>query len=85
MNEGDLLSIANKAALHNRTMLDIRDTQATFDRWLLKTYAFEDEAARDLWQSRWHKGVPGLVAEKTGSTSLSCRMSKDRPPQFPAQ
>jgi hypothetical protein len=63
MREGDLLSIANRAALHNRTMLDIKDQQAALDRWLLKTYAFEDEATLNRWQSRWHFAIPGLIAD----------------------
>ncbi|MFD4639757.1 TauD/TfdA family dioxygenase [Lentzea sp. NPDC058436] len=61
--EGDLFTFANQDGLHNRELIEVVDVERSRSRWLLKTYAFRDQAAADRHADRWIDGVPGLVGD----------------------
>ncbi|OLR92652.1 TauD/TfdA family dioxygenase [Actinokineospora bangkokensis] len=61
--EGDLFTFANQDGLHSREHLEITDPELAATRWLLKTYAFRDEAASAAHADRWLGGVPGRVGD----------------------
>ncbi|MFJ8214974.1 TauD/TfdA family dioxygenase [Streptomyces sp. NPDC096033] len=63
IQEGDLLVIANQDGLHSRQMVDIQHFETTRLRWLLKTYAFRDDAAADVHGDIWLDGVRGRVLD----------------------
>lgn len=60
---GDLLTFANQDGLHAREWVEVTDVQQARDRWLLKTYAFRDEAAASRFADRWVGGVRGRVGD----------------------
>jgi L-asparagine oxygenase len=60
---GDLLTFPNQEGLHSRDRIDISDPARARTRWLLKTYAFKDQAAAARFGKRWLDGVPGRVAD----------------------
>ncbi|MEW2300358.1 TauD/TfdA family dioxygenase [Streptomyces sp. NPDC006655] len=59
--DGDLLLFANQDGLHSRDRIEILDADRAATRWLLKTYAFRDQARADSFTGRWKDGVPGLI------------------------
>lgn len=59
----DLLVLANQDGLHSRERVEIHDPVRAKSRWLLKTYAFADDAAADRHAERWIDGVRGRVAD----------------------
>ncbi|KPM52741.1 taurine catabolism dioxygenase TauD [Frankia sp. CcI49] len=61
--ERDLLVFSNQDGLHSREKIDVVDPDQVRSRWLLKTYAFRDVAARDRHRDKWLDGVPGRVAD----------------------
>jgi hypothetical protein len=61
IRDGDLLLFANQTGLHSREKIEVSDTDSVYRRWLLKTYAFRDEAAADRLADRWLGGVRGLI------------------------
>ncbi len=61
--ERDLLVLANQDGLHSREKIDVQDAQSARKRWLLKTYAFRDDAAADQHAAKWLAGVRGRVAD----------------------
>ncbi|MFG1648165.1 TauD/TfdA family dioxygenase [Amycolatopsis sp. NPDC049252] len=61
--EGDLFTFANQDGLHNRELIEVVDIERSRSRWLLKTYAFRDQAAADRHSHRWLDGVPGRVGD----------------------
>lgn len=63
MLKGDVLTFANQHALHNREQIEITDPERALSRWLLKTYAFADQAAADAHRDRWIDGIPGKVGD----------------------
>ncbi|MYW69312.1 taurine catabolism dioxygenase TauD [Streptomyces sp. SID8379] len=63
IQDGDLLVIANQDGLHSRQMIDIQDAGTTRLRWLLKTYAFRDDATADVHANDWLDGVRGRVRD----------------------
>ncbi|MFD3536485.1 TauD/TfdA family dioxygenase [Streptomyces sp. NPDC058664] len=63
MQEGDVLTFANQHGLHNREQIEISDARRALGRWLLKTYAFADQAAADAHGDAWIDGVPGKVGD----------------------
>lgn len=63
MKEGDVLTFANQNALHNREQIEIEDSRRALGRWLLKTYAFSDQAAADAHRDAWIDGIPGKVGD----------------------
>ncbi|MEW2164754.1 TauD/TfdA family dioxygenase [Streptomyces sp. NPDC007084] len=63
MKEGDVLTFANQNGLHNREQIEISDAQKALGRWLLKTYAFADQASADAHRDAWIDGVPGRVGD----------------------
>ncbi|MEU6392961.1 TauD/TfdA family dioxygenase [Streptomyces sp. NPDC046939] len=60
---GDLFTFANQDGLHSRDKMEINDAAAARQRWLLKTYAFRDEAAAERHADRWLDGVRGRVGD----------------------
>ncbi|MFI9778755.1 TauD/TfdA family dioxygenase [Streptomyces sp. NPDC051956] len=60
---GDLFTFANQDGLHSRDKMEINDAAAARQRWLLKTYAFRDEAAAQRHSDRWLDGVRGRVGD----------------------
>lgn len=60
---GDLFTFANQDGLHSRDKMEINDAAAARRRWLLKTYAFRDEAAAERHSGRWLDGVRGRVGD----------------------
>ncbi|WP_035285744.1 TauD/TfdA family dioxygenase [Actinokineospora spheciospongiae] len=60
---GDLFTFANQDGLHSREHLEITDPELAATRWLLKTYAFRDEAAAAAHADRWVDGVVGRVGD----------------------
>ncbi|GAA1276892.1 TauD/TfdA family dioxygenase [Sphaerisporangium rubeum] len=60
---GDLLLFANQDGLHSRDRIEILDADRARTRWLLKTYSFRDQEARDRYAGRWLGGVPGRIAD----------------------
>jgi len=58
---GDLLLFANQDGLHSRDRIEIFDAERARARWLLKTYAFRDEAAADRLADHWLDGVRGRI------------------------
>lgn len=60
---GDLFLFANQDGLHNREKIEIHDEQQARERWLLKTYAFRDQAAADRHADKWLDGIPGRVGD----------------------
>ncbi len=60
---GDILTFANQQGLHNREHIEIHDAERALDRWLLKTYAFRDQAAADRHADAWVDNTPGKVAD----------------------
>lgn len=63
MLKGDILTFANQRALHNREQIEITDPDRALTRWLLKTYAFADQAAADVHRDAWIDGIPGKVGD----------------------
>jgi L-asparagine oxygenase len=61
--DGDMLTFANQEGLHNREHIEITDPDTALQRWLLKTYAFRDQAAADRHADRWIDGIPGKVGD----------------------
>lgn len=61
--EGDLFTFANQDGLHNRELIEVNDPERSRSRWLLKTYAFRDEAAAERHADRWIDGVRGRVGD----------------------
>ncbi|MEU1374718.1 TauD/TfdA family dioxygenase [Streptomyces triculaminicus] len=61
---GDLFTFANQDGLHSRDKMEINDPERARQRWLLKTYAFRDQAAADRHADRWIDGVQGRVGDK---------------------
>jgi L-asparagine oxygenase len=61
--EGDLFTFANQDGMHSRDKMEINDPAKARDRWLLKTYAFRDQAAADRHAHRWLDGIPGRVGD----------------------
>lgn len=59
----DLFIFANQDGLHNRELIEIHDKERARGRWLLKTYAFRDEASAASHADKWVAGVSGLVAD----------------------
>lgn len=62
---GDLFTFANQDGLHCRDKMEIHDVERARRRWLLKTYAFRDQAAAERYASRWIDGTPGRVGDGT--------------------
>ncbi|MFF6806851.1 TauD/TfdA family dioxygenase [Streptomyces sp. NPDC012616] len=60
---GDLFVFANQDGLHSRDRMEINDAARARQRWLLKTYAFRDEAAAERHADRWLDGVRGRVGD----------------------
>lgn len=60
---GDLLVFANQDGLHSRDKIEIADPDRARTRWLLKTYAFRDQAAASRFEGRWLGGVRGRIAD----------------------
>lgn len=63
IRDGDMLLCANQDGLHNRELVDMQDVESGRLRWLLKTYAFRDDAAADKHADRWAGGVRGRVLD----------------------
>ncbi len=61
--EGDLLVFANQSGLHSREKIEVIDAERSRSRWLLKTYAFRDQAAADRHADRWVDGIAGRVGD----------------------
>lgn len=61
--ERDLFVLSNQDGLHSREKIDISDPSEARKRWLLKTYAFRDDAAADAHADKWLDGVRGRVAD----------------------
>ncbi|MFH9075234.1 TauD/TfdA family dioxygenase [Streptomyces alboflavus] len=61
--KGDLFTFANQDGLHSRDKMEINDPERARQRWLLKTYAFRDQAAADRHRDRWIDGVQGRVGD----------------------
>ncbi|MFC1431092.1 TauD/TfdA family dioxygenase [Streptacidiphilus sp. N1-3] len=59
----DLFVLANQDGLHSRDMVEINNPERARQRWLLKTYAFRDQAAADRHADKWMDGVVGRVAD----------------------
>ncbi|MFC5719739.1 TauD/TfdA family dioxygenase [Streptomyces gamaensis] len=60
---GDLFVLANQDGMHSREKIEILDPVRAKTRWLLKTYAFRDDAAADVHADAWLNGIRGLVAD----------------------
>lgn len=60
---GDLFTFANQDGLHNRERIEVSDHDRARERWLLKTYAFRDEASADRFAGEWVGGVSGRVGD----------------------
>lgn len=60
---GDLFTFANQDGLHSREHIEINDPERARTRWLMKTYAFRDQAAADRYRDEWLDGVPGRVGD----------------------
>ncbi len=60
--ERDLFVLANQNGLHSREKIEVNDPARARRRWLLKTYAFRDDAAADRHADKWLGGVRGRVA-----------------------
>jgi len=58
---GDLFAFANQDGLHSREKIEVHDPVEARKRWLLKTYAFRDNAAADRHAAKWIGGVRGRV------------------------
>lgn len=63
IQDRDLLVIANQDGLHSRQMIDIQHFETTRLRWLLKIYAFRDDAAANAHSAAWLDGVRGRVLD----------------------
>lgn len=61
---GDLFTFGNQDGLHSRDRMEINDPERARRRWLLKTYAFRDQAAADRHRGRWVDGMPGRVGDE---------------------
>jgi hypothetical protein len=61
--EGDLFTFANQDGLHNREKIEVVDPERSRSRWLLKTYAFRDQAKADRHADRWLDGIVGRVGD----------------------
>jgi hypothetical protein len=61
---GDLLAFANQNGLHSRETIELNDPELARSRWLLKTYAFRDQATADRHAGRWVDGVAGRVGDQ---------------------
>lgn len=61
--ERDLFVLANQDGLHSREKIEINDPVRARERWLLKTYAFRDDAAADRHAGKWLGDVRGRVAD----------------------
>ncbi len=71
MQAGDLLTFANQRALHNRERIEVTDPEKARTRWLLKTYAFADQAAAAQYSEFWVDGVTGLVGDSIPNLSTT--------------
>ncbi len=60
---GDLFSFANQDGLHSRDKIEVIDPERARSRWLLKTYAFRDEAMAEQHADKWIDGVRGRVGD----------------------
>lgn len=60
---GDLFSFANQDGLHSRDKVEVNDPVRARSRWLLKTYAFRDEAGAEQHADKWVNGVRGRVGD----------------------
>jgi L-asparagine oxygenase len=60
---GDLFTFGNQDGLHSRDKIEVNDPERARSRWLLKTYAFRDQAAADRHAGAWLDGVPGRVGD----------------------
>jgi L-asparagine oxygenase len=60
---GDLFTFVNQDGLHNRELIEINDRRRARSRWLLKTYAFRDQAAANRHADKWLDGVHGRVGD----------------------
>lgn len=60
---GDLFTFVNQDGLHNREKIEINDPQRARSRWLLKTYAFRNQAAANRHADKWLDGVAGRVGD----------------------
>jgi hypothetical protein len=63
LEQGDLLSIPNLRGLHSRDIISIVDLSAQHQRWLLKTYAFWNEASCDQHSKRFETDTRGRVID----------------------
>ncbi|MDO0924684.1 TauD/TfdA family dioxygenase [Streptomyces sp. TG1A-8] len=60
---GDLFVLANQDGMHSREKIEIHDPVKAKSRWLLKTYAFRDDATADSHADAWVDSVRGRVAD----------------------
>lgn len=60
---GDLFVFPNQAGLHNREIIEVADSEAARDRWILKTYNFSDQESMEKHLSSFYEELPGLVRE----------------------
>lgn len=63
LDKGDLFCFPNLNGLHNRDLVEINDHEKSKNRWLLKTYNFNDSTAMHRFSSEYEEGIPGLVKE----------------------
>jgi L-asparagine oxygenase len=70
MQAGDLLTFANQRALHNRERIEVTDPVRARTRWLLKTYAFANEATANKYGDFWVDGVVGVVGDTAPKLSI---------------
>lgn len=63
MQAGDLLTFANQDGLHSRERPEVTDEERARHRWLLKTYAFRDQARAQRFTADWVDGVAGRVGD----------------------
>lgn len=60
---GDLFTFANHGGLHSREKVEVNDPEGARVRWLLKAYAFRDQATADRFAGSWVGGVRGRVGD----------------------
>ncbi|WP_238714869.1 MULTISPECIES: TauD/TfdA family dioxygenase [Tenebrionibacter/Tenebrionicola group] len=61
INKGDLFSFANQDSLHNREIIQIKDSVSAEKRWLLKTYSFRSPEEMDKYYDYFDADLPGFV------------------------